>query len=479
MIKQPRRWRETTLAGLAGVAIATTVAVIPARAQGGQSPSASVTFARDIAPIFQDKCEICHRPEGMAPMSLVTYNEVRPWVRAIKSRVEAHDMPPWFVDRTVGVQKFANDRSLTDRQVDLISRWVDAGAPPGDSRELPKARVWPSEDAWQFADYFGRPPDLVVKSPDYSMPAVSQDRWWEVRGTPSVPEDRWVAGTETRPARRSRKVVHHATTYLFQRETAEIRGFQRAVRGGNADPSVLYPSNKVDDPSTLLDPSPAGDSFSEWAVGKNGELYAEHDAGQFLRAGAQIGWDIHLNASGEETPVEIETAFWFYPKGTLPRYRAMMNAIGNSQARDLDIPPGQVSRFEAFTQLPAPAIILNFQPHMHLRGKAFSMEAIFPDGHTEVLNSVPQYRFNWHVNYVYTKDSAPVLPKGTIIKTTAWHDNTAANKSNPDPQQWVTYGQRSVDEMAHANEVLVYITQADYERIIAERKKAASNTQQQ
>ena len=108
-------------------------------------------------------------------------------------------MPPWYVDKTVGIQKFANDRSLSDHEIDLISRWVDAGAPQGDPRDLPKAKAWPADDVWEFAEYFGRPPDLVVKSPDYSMPAVSQDRWWEVRGTPVIPEDRWVAGTETRP----------------------------------------------------------------------------------------------------------------------------------------------------------------------------------------------------------------------------------------------------------------------------------------
>jgi hypothetical protein len=267
---------------------------------------------------------------------------------------------------------------------------------------------------------------------------------------------------------------------LFQRETAEVRDFLRSARTGKVDPSVLYPSDKKEDPAALLDPTPAGQAFSEWAVGKNGELYVEHEAGQFLRAGSEIGWDIHLSASGEETPVEVETAFWFYPKNTLPKFRAMMSAFGYAKAYEIDIPPNQVSRLEAYTTLPAPAIILNFQPHMHFRGKAFSMEAIYPDGRTEVLNSVPQYRFNWHINYVYTKDAAPVLPKGTIIKTTAWHDNTQANKFNPDPQQWVTFGQRSVDEMAHANEVVVYITEADYERIIAERKKAvATNPQQQ
>ena len=455
------------------------VALVAGPAQA-QTRSEAITFAKDIAPIFQEKCEICHRAEGMAPMSLTNYAEVRPWVRAIKTKVEGRDMPPWYVDKTVGIQQFANDRSLSDHEIALISKWVEAGAPQGNPRDLPKAKDWPAADAWQFAEYFGRQPDLIVKSPAYTMDAVSQDRWWEVRGAPSVPEDRWVAGTETRPAKRSRKVVHHATTMLFQRETAEVRDLLRSARTGKIDPSVLYPSDKPDDPSKLLDAPAAGQGFSEWAVGKNGELYVEQEAGQFLRAGSEVGWDIHLSANGEETPVEVETAFWFYPKGTLPKYRAMMSAFGYAKAYDIDIPPGQVSRLEAYTTLPAPAIILNFQPHMHFRGKAFTMEAILPDGRTEVLNSVPQYRFNWHINYVYTKDAAPVLPRGTIIKTTAWHDNTLANKFNPDPAQWVTFGQRSVDEMAHANEVVVYISDADYERIIAERKKAAAtNTQQQ
>jgi hypothetical protein len=465
---------------LAGPLVGACLVALVAGPAQAQTRSEAVTFAKDIAPIFQEKCEICHRAEGMAPMSLTNYAEVRPWVRAIKTKVQGRDMPPWYVDKTVGIQQFANDRSLSDHEIALIAKWVDAGAPQGNPADLPKPKEFPAADAWQFAEYFGRQPDLVVKSPAYTMDAVSQDRWWEVRGAPSVPEDRWVAGTETRPAKRSRKVVHHATTMLFQKETAEVRDLLRSARTGKIDPSVLYPSDKAEDPAKLLDAPAAGQGFSEWAVGKNGELYVEHEAGQFLRAGSEIGWDIHLSASGEETPVEVETAFWFYPKGTLPKYRAMMSAFGYAKAYEIDIPPGQVSRLEAYTTLPAPAIILNFQPHMHFRGKAFTMEAILPDGRTEVLNSVPQYRFNWHINYVYTKDAAPVLPRGTIIKTTAWHDNTVANKFNPDPAQWVTFGQRSVDEMAHANEVVVYISDADYERIIAERKKAAAtNTQQQ
>jgi len=455
-------------------------ALLFASSASAQTAAANApTFAKDVAPIFQEKCEACHRSNGMAPMSLVSYEDVRPWARSIRTKVAERVMPPWYVDPTVGIQKFANDQSLSQAQIDTIVRWVDAGAPMGDRKDLPVAKSWTNQDEWTFSAYFNRPPDLIVRSPEYMMPAVSQDRWWEVRGEPSIPEDRWVAGTETRPAQKSRRVVHHATTHLFQKESPEWVKLRDSMRSGSFDPAILKPGAVVDDPATLVDPPVGGQTFSEWAVGKNGELYVEHEAGQFFRKGSQIGWDVHLSASGEATPAMLETAFWFYPKGTLPKYRTMMNAIGNTQARNLEIPPGKMTRFEAYTPLPAPAMLLNFQPHMHFRGKAFSMEAIYPDGRTEMLNYVPRYAFNWHINYVYAKDAAPVFPKGTIIKTTAWHDNTTANKFNPDPAQWVTYGQRSVDEMAHANAVMVYITEEDYQRISAERKRAAGARTQQ
>src|SRR5262245_52318819 len=183
----------------ASAAVFAMLTVMPLLAQSART--ATPTFTKDIAPVFQEKCEMCHRKEGTGPMSLVSYSEVRPWVRSITRKVEARAMPPWYIDKTVGIQKFADDRSLSERAIALISRVVDAGAPEGDPRDLPTPKAWPSDDVWQFAAYCGRPPDLIVRSPEYSMPAVTQDRWWEVRGTPAAPEDRWVAGTETRPAR--------------------------------------------------------------------------------------------------------------------------------------------------------------------------------------------------------------------------------------------------------------------------------------
>jgi mono/diheme cytochrome c family protein len=473
------------LTSLSGIAVVGLCAVMPgtalAQGQKAASGATSVTFAKDVAPIFQQKCEVCHRKEGMAPMSLVTFDEVRPWARSIKTKVIGHEMPPWYIDKTVGIQQFANDRSLSDAQIATIVRWVDAGALPGSAKDMPVPKQWPADDVWQLAETFGRPPDLIIRSPEYKMPAVTQDRWWQPMSDFVFPEDRWAAGTETRPTLKSRKVVHHAGTTLFQREDPAYNKAREALlKGqGSADAGALSPAKNALNEERLEDTSPDGVRFSEWAIGKNGEIYSEYEAGQFLRKGARMGFDVHLFASGEETVAQVETAFWFYPKGVTPKYRALKTAFGGNVG-NLEIPPGKITVHEGYFVLPAPAIVLTFQPHMHLRGKAFAMEALYPDGRTEILNYVDRYAFNWHINYIYTKDSAPVLPKGTIIKTTAWHDNTAANKSNPDPTQWVAYGQRSVDEMAHSNEVVIYVTQADYDRITGERKqKKPASTQVQ
>jgi hypothetical protein len=160
----------------------------------------------------------------------------------------------------------------------------------------------------------------------------------------------------------------------------------------------------------------------------------------------------------------------------VPKYRVYGQALGVQHAMaTLDIPPGKVTTHHSYVSLPLPARLENYQPHMHVRGKAMSMEAIYPDGRVEMLNHVGNFDFNWHVNYVYTDDSAPVLPKGTVIHLTAWHDNTAANRANPDPTQWVGWGQRSFDDMYHAHVNMTYLTDEDYDQIIVDRRARRSS----
>ncbi len=150
------------------------------------------TYTKDVAPIFREKCEACHRPGYIAPMSLQSYAESRPWARSIKNRVAARQMPPWHIDKTVGIQEFQNDRSLSAPEIDTIVRWVDGGALQGDLADLPAQAVFADDDVWNFADRFGGPPDLVVKSTPYTLPALSQDHWWKPVVPSGLTEDRWV-----------------------------------------------------------------------------------------------------------------------------------------------------------------------------------------------------------------------------------------------------------------------------------------------
>ena len=180
---------------------------------------ATPTYTADVAPIFREKCEACHRPGYIAPMSLQTYAESRPWARSIKNRVETRQMPPWHIDPTVGIQEFQNDRSLTRAEIDTVVRWVDGGAPQGNPADLPPPAVFADDDVWNYADRFGGPPDLIVTSTPYTMPALAQDRWWKPLVPTGLTEDRWVRAIEMRPSTvDGRKVTHHALARLVQEE---------------------------------------------------------------------------------------------------------------------------------------------------------------------------------------------------------------------------------------------------------------------
>ena len=165
--------------GVLGTAIATASLMLPSVAAAADTV-ATPTFTKDIAPIFQDKCEACHRPDSIAPMSLVTYEEARPWARSIRSRVEAHQMPPWSIDKTIGIQEFKNDRSLSDTQIATIVKWIDAGAPKGDAKDMPKPVQWADDQGWNFAKQFGqKEPDLILKSSPWTQKAGANDTWWK------------------------------------------------------------------------------------------------------------------------------------------------------------------------------------------------------------------------------------------------------------------------------------------------------------
>src|SRR6202453_3307473 len=198
----------------------------------GAEPAKTVTFSKDVAPIFQAKCEECHHSGTAAPMSLATYAETRPWAKSIRERVVTRNMPPWHLDKTVGIQQFQNDMSLSDQQIAVIARWVDAGAPLGDLKDMPPPKQWPNDDGWQLTKQFGQP-DFILKSDPYTMPAKGQDVWFKPLTPIPVTDPRWVRAVEMRPATLAgRRITHHALAYLQQEEDGKPMPNLGAGNGG-------------------------------------------------------------------------------------------------------------------------------------------------------------------------------------------------------------------------------------------------------
>ena len=408
---------------------AATMALIGAATSEAQTPPRPVTFTRDVAPIFQQKCETCHRPDSIAPMSLRTYEEARPWARSIRARVDARQMPPWHIDKTAGIQQFQNDRSLSEAQLATVLAWVDQGAVKGDPKDLPAAIAWPEGQGWNYAARFGQTePDLVIRNQPWTMKAGEGNTWFKRLVDSGVTEPRWVRAIEVRPGTvKGRRIVHHANVEIDQVEP---------------------------------DGSLTSGRFMEWAVGKEGELMRP-DTGRLIMPNSKISWDVHYASTTEDVTDAVEMGLYFYPKGQEPKYRQSLVSVGSSGS-DLDIPPNAIASHEGFFVLSKAARIESFQPHMHLRGKAQALEAILPTGQTVLLSHVDNFSFNWHNSYIYADDVAPLLPKGTVLKGTSWHDNTVANKANPDPNVWVGYGERTVDEMNHIWVSITYLDEADY-----------------
>lgn len=400
----------------------------------------SPTYAKDIAPILQEKCQTCHNPDGIGPMSFMSYEEVRPWAPIIKDRTTERIMPPWHIDKTVGIQQFKNDASLTDEQIQLIANWADAGAPKGDPADLPEPRTFPAGGAWALESQLG-PPDLIVKSKPYDVVANGQDQWWEPEGEfPGLDQTRFLKAAEFKPAYPlGKKVVHH----------------------GHA---------------TLVTEDGEYASLARYGVGKSWETYPE-EIGVRIPASGKVQWSLHYFPIGEEVGDDVvEVGLWFYPTDHTPELISRGEELfrvdneNYKRGQDIVIAPHSYQVLQGAHRLDSPAIIHSFRPHLHMRGKVMSMEAIYPDGRRETLNQVNKYDHNWQIAYQYTDESKPILPAGTILQFTSVFDNTANNPINPDPEQWVVFGRRGVDEMSHAWIGITHINEEQYERVVAERR---------
>jgi len=275
-----------------------------------------------------------------------------------------------------------------------------------------------------------------------------------------ITEPRWVKMVEIRPTNlKARKILHHSIAYQL------LNGDADAVNTGTATFGSSAASASRED---LVARRP---QLMEWAIGKGYDRFMD-GTGKLIMPGEKISWDQHIHAAGEEITSASEIGLWFYPKGQEPTKRSYLVGFTGLKngTEGLDIPPNSVAYTEGYNLLKENTLITNFQPHFHLRGKAMMVEAILPDGRSEVVSYVKDFNFNWMTNYIYKDDAAPVYPKGTIIHVTAYYDNTKANKSNPDPDQWVGWGDRTVDEMAHAWMNVVYLSDEEYKALVDKRK---------
>jgi hypothetical protein len=363
-------------------------------------------------------------------------------------------MPPWPLDKTVGIQKFKNDISLTDREIATIAAWVDQGAQEGNRADLPPARVLPDPDevVWSYEKRFGRPPDLVINSPVYTVRANGQDQW----PSPDTPvtgldKERWIRAIEIRPANpESRYVFHHANPSLQQGEEST--------------------------------------GLIESAVGKEGEIFPD-DAGKLIKPDAIVSFGMHFFPIGKDIDAVMQVGLWFYPEGERPKYEtpgqvqfradqstgATASGSGISQViarrSDLLIPPNGHAMYQGTYVLKRAARIHDLRGHMHQRGMYQVVQAIYPDGRREIINKL-NWEHTWHTTFIYEDDARPLLPKGTVLLFTSVFDNTANNPHNQDPSQWVVAGSRTVDEMSHVWVGLTYFdNDADFQAMVDERAR--------
>src|SRR5947199_5165477 len=281
---------------------------IAAPAAAADTPGKTVTFSKDVAPIFQAKCQECHQPDSIAPMSLITYQDARPWAKSMRERVITRQMPPWHIDRSVGVQRFKNDMSLTDEQVDTIVRWVDGGALEGNPKDLPPPKPLVTDNEWKgVRDGYG-PPDLVIRSPEYTMPAQHQDVWYRPMSDIALTEPRWAKMVEIRPTNlKGRRIIHHSIAYLVLNNDPD------AVNTGTANGP-----DRFRDGDDLVNRRP---QLMEWALGKGYDMFRP-DTGKLILPGERISWDQHIHAIGEEIATGSEIGIWLYKKGEEPKKRS-------------------------------------------------------------------------------------------------------------------------------------------------------------
>jgi len=412
---------------------------------------AEVTFTKDVAPLLQNHCERCHRPGSIAPMSLITYEQVRPYARAIKQRTGLRDrmgvMPPWMMERDIGIQGFKNDPSLSEEQIQLLAEWVDNGAPLGDPADMPPVLAWKGAHEWVNGE-----PDLIVNSKPFSVAAEASDWWGSFETVPTgLAEDRYIAAYE-----------FHEVNDALGREAEYEGGAAFSASLGvihHGTVTALGPNGR---------PLPGG-CCPVHEVGRNADVF-DPKAGKLLKAGSSLGFfSMHLHANGRETTGHIEIGLKFHPKGYAPEYRPTGVTVATNHDL-IDIPPGATNlRIDGTSVLQQNTKITVFEPHMHAAGVRFCLEAIYGTT-TETINC-SGYDHSSVLAYTYNDDVAPLLPKGTLLRVVGYYTNSPTNRNVVDPRNWQGGGHRSVDNMNLMLGRGVALTDEQFEAEVLDRRK--------
>lgn len=421
---------------------------LAARAQS-QSTAGDVTFSKDIVPILQRSCQECHRPNGAGPMSLITYEEVRPWARAINEKTHlgphAGVMPPWFVEKDIGIQKFKGDPSLSDLEKEKILQWVNNGSPRGNAADAPPPRNFDDSDKWTIGE-----PDLVVKSKEVTVPATGPDWWGDIGLIPTgLTEDRYVSAVEVKEINDVPK--SGPTKTVGGRFVFHHMNYSSTASGDGEGGGTVWPIHEV---------------------GRNADIFPP-EAGRLLAAHSSLALTAgHIHSNGRETKAHLEFAFKFFPVGYKPLYKRSTLRLGNGV--DIDVRPNEPRQeLHSYATLQENTKIIAFEPHLHAPGVRMCLEASW--GYVIQTLSCVGYDHNWVKQYVYDDDSAPLLPKGTILHLIGFLDTTAANKNPADPRNWFGGGRRSIANMFIDLGYSVALTDEQFQAEMARRRANMSS----
>jgi hypothetical protein len=397
----------------------------------GQQGASDVTFSRDVAPILQRSCQGCHNSEGVAPMALITYQDVRRWAPRIKEKTGIRDrvgaMPPWYVEKDIGIQQFKHDPSLSDEEIATIAAWADNGAPEGNPADMPAPLEFGGGAFWTAGE-----PDLVVETEEIFMPAGAPDWWGEIKSVPiPLDEDRYVMSVEIKEVNDiDRTDTGRATVgarYIFHHM---IWSTQLLTEG--------------DDPTLANFDASTATGWPVHEVGRNADVF-DPVAGRRLRAGSSVvSNSVHLHSSGRDTRARLLIGFRFHPEGYEPKYPNANVVLGNAMDIDIEAMTDH-QELHAYEVLEQHTKIITFEPHLHAPGERMCLEAIW--GYNVETLSCVGYDHNWVRGYAFEDGYQPLLPKGTVVHIIGYMNNTPSNPNVPDPRNWSGSGNRSVSNM--------------------------------